>query len=159
MVVTSGEEAPLQVFGYNLPGKGEVALPASEGAEVPLPEPFARFRMRRAWKVGLSPMHSMLETEPNDSVPQAETLAVPGAVNGQLTGVTNGADVDCFVFEARRGTRWVIETVASMRGSESATPPPIPDHPKQQAANRARGCATGPGTRRLSESHQAHATA
>jgi len=64
------------------------------------------------------------EMEPNDSPATATSMKVPGAANGRFRAGDKQSplqDADHFRFEAKRGQRWVIETMAARRGSPADT--------------------------------------
>jgi hypothetical protein len=60
----------------------------------------------RTFVVGERP--ESIETEPNNTPAQANTIALNSVVNGE----TAGADVDCFAFEGRQGQRIFLDLAA-----------------------------------------------
>jgi hypothetical protein len=132
MSVPGGKETRLALAGYNLaPGEAvsvraesAAAEEASRDREVTVPLDAARYRSRRELKLLVGGEGESVEVEPNDRPEDATPLPVPGAVAGRIfdpraAGGSSAAatDTDCFRFEARRGERLVIETLAARRGS------------------------------------------
>ena len=139
LAVRADAESEIQLAGENLPPGASAKVKAGAMGEVVVPVDAEKFRARKEFKVLVSATPELLEVEPNDSPATATAIQVPGAVNGRLRagdfqspprGVRspNGGDkmspaldADLFRFEARKGQRWVIETMASRRGSPADT--------------------------------------
>jgi len=84
-----------------------------------LPLDPAAYRTRRAIKVMVSATPEPSEIEPNDTPDKATPIAVPANVNGRIGPTTQPGqiDVDLYRFEAKKNQNYVIETLASRRGS------------------------------------------
>jgi len=118
LAVPADRESEIQLAGENLPVGASAKVKASAMGEVTVPVDAERFRARREFKVLVGATPETNEVEPNDAPANATSIQVPGAVNGRLSSV---ADVDLFRFGAKRGQRWVIETMAARRGSPADT--------------------------------------
>ena len=118
LAVPADRESEIQLAGENLPVGASAKVKASAMGEVTVPVDAERFRARREFKVLVGATTETNEVEPNDAPANATSIQVPGAVNGRLSSV---ADVDLFRFGAKRGQRWVIETMAARRGSPADT--------------------------------------
>lgn len=118
LAVPADKESEIQLAGENLPAGASVKVKASAMGEASVPVDAEKFRARKDFKVLASTTTELVEAEPNDSPANASSIQIPGAVNGRLSQVT---DADHFRFEAKKGQRWVIETMASRRGSPADT--------------------------------------
>ena len=140
LAVPAGKDSEIQLAGENLPAGASAKVKAGAMGEVVVPVDAEKFRARKEFKVLVSTTAELLEAEPNDSPASATSIQVPGAVNGRLragglqppSGVSSsaerrlqtagtGTDTDHFRFDAKKGQRWVIETMASRRGSPADT--------------------------------------
>lgn len=119
--VRPGAEVSATVLGFNMPDGGTAKIKAPESGEVSLPGAFGTARSRRDWKWLVGEVVAVSESEPNDGLSGTQRLDVPGAVDGRLWRADGKEDVDVFAFTSRRGERWIIETVAAMRGSTADT--------------------------------------
>lgn len=84
-----------------LPGKstpGFNILPAIENRFAPSPVPFH-----------LSPFPTAVEIEPNNDDNRATPMIVPGGMSGAIDG---DRDVDCFVFDGKKGQKWEASVYA-----------------------------------------------
>jgi hypothetical protein len=107
-------EAQLRLVGYNLPAETMTLKTGAMGA-VPLPAELAGLRRRSVMPPTVGMTHEVLETEPNDSLAQAQKLTLPASVNGLVNG--QETDADLYSFEAKAGERWIMETTAAQRSS------------------------------------------
>jgi hypothetical protein len=73
--------------------------------------------------VAVSQLPESFEHDPNNSIEQAQPLAIPASINGRLYIPENPemGDVDLYRFEADKGQQVVIETRAATMGSPSDT--------------------------------------
>lgn len=118
MAVPADKESVIQFAGENLPAGASVKVKAGAMGETTVPVDAERFRARKEFKVLASGTPELVEAEPNDAPASATAIQVPGAVNGCLSKAT---DADLFRFDAKKGQRWVIETMAARRGSPADT--------------------------------------
>lgn len=118
LAVPADKETEVQLSGENLPPGASAKVKAGTMGEVTVPVDAEKFRARKEFKVLVSATAELLETEPNDTPASATSIQVPGGANGRLSKPT---DADLFRFDAKRGQRWVIETMASRRGSPADT--------------------------------------
>lgn len=139
-----GSNADYTIFGRNLPGGQPAGIASHGHqleklvVKIPLPatpdlldpkqilEPFSAGIDAAPYSINsptgpsnvvmiqLSGTTPVLETEPNDKAPQAQTIAVPGEVDGQFQ--TRG-DVDAFQFEAKAKDAYWIEVIAHRAGA------------------------------------------
>jgi len=140
MAVPADKESEIQLAGENLPNGASAKVKAGAMGEVVVPVDAEKFRARKEFKVLVSTTAEVNEVEPNDTPATATTIQVPGAVNGRLSAgglqppsgapstaerrlqtAGTGTDADLFRFEAKKGQRWVIETMAARRGSPADT--------------------------------------
>lgn len=116
--ITAKIESEVQLIGVNLPPDRTVRLRVDQAGEQEVPIDPERFRSRRDFRVLVQANEQLVETEPNDSLPQAGRMPAPGVVNGRIWAAKGQAgDVDLFSFDAKAGENWVIETDAARRGS------------------------------------------
>ncbi|PAW76186.1 MAG: hypothetical protein B9S33_21085 [Pedosphaera sp. Tous-C6FEB] len=144
LAVPAEKETEVQLTGENLPPGASAKVKAGAMGEVAVPVDAEKFRARKEFKV-LVGATELVEVEPNNSPASATSIQIPGAVNGRLTLTSNAArpaaarpltpalspgggeggkaaaDSDYFRFEAKKGQRWVIETMAARRGSPADT--------------------------------------
>ena len=106
----AAQTSALNLIGYNLPSATVQVMPG----KIHLPHLRSRFPIQ----VPASTLAQAIETEPNDTVQTAVTIAVPGAVEGRLA---QEGDVDCFAFNAKKGERWIIETRAAAYNAPTDT--------------------------------------
>jgi hypothetical protein len=111
-----GETADVELFGYNLQGAEKMKLqidPATSGSQQELravspngpsnPFPFV-----------ISDLPQFLEQEPNSSPTHANSVSLPGAINGRIQ---NAKDYDAFKFRVETNQRFVFEVAAQRYGS------------------------------------------
>ncbi|MDB6026813.1 MAG: translocation protein TolB [Verrucomicrobiales bacterium] len=116
--VAKGDEAEVELVGYNLPAHHTVKIKADKPGETEVPIDLEQFRARRALKVLVTEQKEIVEAEPNNSVGQANKLPVPGVASGRIwTQKGEAEDVDLFQFTATKGQHLVLETDAARRGS------------------------------------------
>ena len=118
LAVPADKESEIQLAGENLPAGASAKVKAGAMGEVTVPVDAEKFRARKEFKVLVSTTAELLEAEPNDTPASATSIQVPGSANGRLSKAT---DADLFRFDAKKGQRWVIETMASRRGSPADT--------------------------------------
>jgi hypothetical protein len=118
MAVPADKESEILLAGENLPAGASVKVKAGAMGETTVPVDAEKFRARKDFKVLTSATPELVEAEPNDAPANATSIQVPGAVNGRLSKAT---DADYFRFDAKKGQRWVIETMAARRGSPADT--------------------------------------
>ena len=118
LAVRADAESEIQLAGENLPAGASAKVKAGAMGEVSVPVDAEKFRARKDFKVLVSTTAEVNEVEPNDTPASATSIQVPGVVNGRLTKPT---DADHFRFDAKKGQRWVIETMAARRGSPADT--------------------------------------
>ena len=141
LAVPADKETEVQLAGENLPPGASAKVKAGAMGEAVVPVDAEKFRARKEFKVLVSNTAEVNEVEPNDSPATATSMVVPGAVNGRLRAgdlqspsvaasttaerrlqvAGTGTDSDHFRFEAKKGQRWVIETMAARRGSPADT--------------------------------------
>lgn len=118
LAVPADKESEIQLAGENLPAGASAKVKAGAMGDVAVPVDAEKFRARKEFKVLVSTTAELLEAEPNDTPASATSIQIPGAVNGRLSKPT---DADHFRFEAKKGQRWIIETMAARRGSPADT--------------------------------------
>ncbi|HIF31853.1 MAG TPA: hypothetical protein EYQ75_09340 [Planctomycetaceae bacterium] len=64
------------------------------------------------------PMSAMEEAEPNNSITNAEILALPAKVMGAINDQLDGPDEDWYQFNAKTGEQWVLEVNAARSKSQ-----------------------------------------
>ena len=139
LAVRADAETEVQLAGENLPAGASAKVKTGAMGEVSVPMDVEKFRARKEFKVLVSATAEVNEVEPNDLPTTATQIQVPGAVNGRLRAgdfqspprsvrSSNGGDkmspaldTDLFRFDAKKGQRWVIETMAARRGSPADT--------------------------------------
>lgn len=108
----------IQLLGYNLPSDAAVNIKAGSTGELQVPIDTERYRGRVTQKVLVNTLPMVNELEPNDSPQTATRLTAPGVANGRVDAAGSPrSDVDCFLFESKKGKSWIIETEAARRGS------------------------------------------
>lgn len=115
--VTVGIEQALALVGYNLAPEASVKIKRVEAGESDLPLDATQFRFRKAPVILAVSNPEAVESEPNDTLATATSLTLPGTVSGRLHRMADGPDVDLYRIRARSGQQWVVETVASAKGS------------------------------------------
>ena len=123
LTVSTQTATPVTRMGENLGDAARVVVNPSEPGELSLPEASRALRARREWKVRVVETPAPLEVEPNHDPKLAQEIPVPCTVNGQIWpgGDRPTPDVDLFRFQARKGTRYLLETLAARRGSTADT--------------------------------------
>jgi hypothetical protein len=115
--IPKGKESEVRLIGYNLPADRMVRVAGEHLGEMPLPLDKEKYRSRQDFKLVVSDLPELTESEPNDSVAQATRITPPCAISGCIESATGGPDADCFRFDAKAGQSWIIETSAAQRGS------------------------------------------
>ena len=110
-------------IGEHLGPASQVRIQPTEAGELALPENAGVLRSRRDWKVLVVETPAPLEVEPNHHPNDPQDIPVPCSVNGriQASGDRPTPDVDLYRFQARKGVRYLLETVAARRGSTADT--------------------------------------
>jgi mono/diheme cytochrome c family protein len=118
MAVAANSQSNIQLAGYNFTN-ATIPLKSAGAGEMDVPLNPNVYRTRRAMKVMVNATSEPMEVEPNDTPQQATAISTPANVNGRIGPTTQpGAiDVDVYRFEAKKGQNYVIETLASRRGS------------------------------------------
>ena len=112
--VPANAESEVDLIGFNLPPDSRVKVKAGAVGEMPLmPDP-TKFRSRRGFRVAVSDLPAVLETEPNDTPDRATKAAAPASIAGRIE---RPGDVDLFRFDAKKGSVWAIEIEAAKRGA------------------------------------------
>jgi hypothetical protein len=129
--VPPNAESVVELVGENIPPGSRVTVKSGPSGEVTVPVDAERFRARREVKVLVGEASELVEVEPNDSLKDAMPVTLPCVVGGRLHPTTDAAsgraakgqatDSDLFRFEAKRGQRWIFETMAARRGSPADT--------------------------------------
>ena len=117
LAVPAGKDSEIQLAGENLPAGASAKVKAGAMGEISVPVDAEKFRARKEFKVLVSATAEVNEVEPNDTPASATSMQIPGAANGRLRA---GTDADHFRFDAKKGQRWVIETMAARRTEEPA---------------------------------------
>ena len=113
--IRKNQSAEVQLIGFNLSDDlRKHTMAASEGVEAVLPLDPEKLRWRGELKLEFVPDPVATEAEPNDGPANASTLASPGIAVAQIAA---GDMEDWFQFAAKEGQEWVIEVMASRRGS------------------------------------------
>lgn len=118
MGIARGEATDLQLVGLNLPAEGRTSLTLS--AETPpgprrLPLPLSD-KFTNPVPVVVSDLPTYVETEVDNNAPaSAQPVTLPVGISGRI-GTEN--DIDCFVFEAKKGQQLSIEVLARRYQSE-----------------------------------------
>ncbi len=132
-----GKETQVTLIGHHLGGKATVTMKADkEGiTNVPLDAKALRFRTMPSLRV--NSLAQVSEVEGNDEIAKAQVVSVPVNVSAALrrtsfptrsgSGATGNElensfyDTDHFAFDAKKGQRWIIETLAAQAGSPADT--------------------------------------
>ena len=122
MAIPPHRASTVQLHGYNLPPESaKVQVPAAAPGEAPLALDGTRFRSRRALSVMVGPDKALVEdveAESGASLSKPQPIDAPAAVNGRLSAP---GEADVYAFEAKKGERWIIETLAARRGLPTDT--------------------------------------
>lgn len=118
LAAQAGRDTPVTLIGHHLGDKAALlARPGQAGTlPVPVSDPSLRFRSPPMLRV--STMAQAAEVEGNDTASTGQPVTAPVTVNARLQ--TPG-DTDHFVFEAKKGQAWIIETLAAQAGSPADT--------------------------------------
>ncbi|MFO1438126.1 MAG: hypothetical protein U1F81_07345 [Verrucomicrobiaceae bacterium] len=131
-----GKETTVKLVGHHLGENAVVKVtPEKEGRmPVALGNKAFRFRDRPALRVSGLPQVS--EVEGNDDIAKAQVVTLPVSVNASLSKTnfqvrspntsqnelgSSFYDTDHFAFDAKKGQKWIIETLASQSGSPADT--------------------------------------
>ncbi len=116
LAIPANTESMVHLVGLNVPADTTVKLKAGAAGEMELPT--GAFRTRAPVKVIVSETPELTETEPNDQPAQSSALPVPGSVSGIINAP---GDADLYRFAAKANQNYVVETLASRRGSPCDT--------------------------------------
>jgi WD40 repeat protein len=126
--VPAGTESKLQLLGFNLPAGATLTVSPdakmADGEAEAAIDRVAFPRVRREPKVLVSPLPTVVESEPNDTPEQATKLAAPGVADGRIMPSSDRPtepDIDLYRFDAKKDQTWIIETIAARRGSPADT--------------------------------------
>jgi hypothetical protein len=113
-----GKETKVTLIGHHLGDKAAVTMKADkEGImNVPLDAKTLRFRTMPSLRV--SALAQVSEVEGNDDLAKAQVVSSSSNINGLLA---KAGDTDHFVFDAKKGQTWIIETLAAQAGSPADT--------------------------------------
>jgi WD40 repeat protein/mono/diheme cytochrome c family protein len=114
LAVAPSSEGKVRWLGKNLSSDAWATVKSDAGGEADVPLDRSKYRSRKAMKVLIGTGAEPVEVEPNDTPDHATPLAMPGSINGRID---KGGDVDLFRFEAKAGQTYMVETLASRRGS------------------------------------------
>ncbi|HEX4149724.1 MAG TPA: PPC domain-containing protein, partial [Pirellulales bacterium] len=123
MAIKVGSPCELELAGYNLPLGARVTLTPQQPGDLAVPIDAQKYRSLQAFRVLVSGENEVTEKEPNDQPQQAASVATPAHISGRLwsAGASGAPDADLFRFSAKRGQEWIVETMASRRGSPADT--------------------------------------
>ncbi len=117
LAIGPSEKISLQLIGYALPddADGEVSLqsPLEIGIQDVMVAIDTDHRQPVAVVVTDGPITEESDAN-NDAIENAQPIAVPSGVNGVIEAER---DIDCFVFEAKKGERYTFEVIARRAGS------------------------------------------
>ena len=113
-----GKETKVTLIGHHLGDKATVTMKADkEGiTNVPLDAKALRFRTTPSLRV--SALAQVSEVEGNDDLAKAQVVSSSANINGLLA---KAGDTDHFAFDAKKGQKWIIETLAVQAGSPADT--------------------------------------
>ncbi len=107
----------IEVVGANIPAGSKLNAVTGTGARFNSLDTPAGKTLNTA-RYESSPYPEYAELEPNDLPAQARLLPVPSAISGRISRSTSaGADSDLVAFDAKKGDRLTIETLARRLGS------------------------------------------
>jgi WD40 repeat protein len=114
LAVAPNCDSKVKLLGVNLPADawGTVKAAASGEADIALDR--TKFRMRQPMKAVIGSGPELTEIEPNDTPDHATPIVVPASINGRID---RPGDADLFRFDAKAGQTYILETLASRRGS------------------------------------------
>ena len=111
-----GKPVEVALQGYNL--GGVASLPLSPAADAPLGWQEVRFQTEKGlstpFRFDVSDLDEYLEAEPNNGTNQANSVSVPGVINGRIGAAR---DVDCFKFKSGKAQTLICEVTAQRLGS------------------------------------------
>lgn len=114
MAVPPNTQTTVRLVGLNCPPDASALVKSPGSGEADVPIDSNTFRWRKPLKVLIGSGAEPLESEPNDHPSGANPVEVPGSINGRID---RPGDADLFRFHAKKGRRYVVETLASRRGS------------------------------------------
>ncbi|WP_133793583.1 c-type cytochrome domain-containing protein [Prosthecobacter fusiformis] len=118
---TAQIESTVTLIGHHLDSIAPIVIKPGSTGLLPIPLPAGDIRYRVNPSQHVSMLSQVTETEPNNEVTNAQAISAPGTVNASLFSNGPQGDADHFVFEAKKGESWVIETLAAMAGSPADT--------------------------------------
>lgn len=110
--VAPGAENKLSLVGFNLPADPTIALNIPADAPAGLRQVSSVVAGQPANDFGvvvtkLPPVtEGLLE---NNAIATAQAISLPAAINGRIE---SAGDIDCFVFEAKKGETWSFDVIA-----------------------------------------------
>lgn len=121
LAVAPGVESKLGLFGFNLPADPTVALnlPADAPQGLRWVSPAVGGQPANEFGVVVTSLPPVLEAAgDNNAVAGAQPVTLPAVINGRIE---SEGDIDCFVFEAKKGEAFSFEVVArrAMSGLDS----------------------------------------
>jgi hypothetical protein len=122
--VRAGQPTQISVTGANLGGLNTYVKPpaSSQGwTTMRLDAIGNNIRPMNEVRLAIGDAPEVLEREPNDSLEQAQTIALPSTINGYISGGLDrhkNPDEDYFRFTAKRGQKLSIDVAASRLGSQ-----------------------------------------
>lgn len=122
--VRAGEAATVSVQGVNLGDQHEVKVNPPKSAQgwttMPLQVKNGDEWSLNMVKLAVGNDPEVAEKEPNNSAAQAQTVSLPVAINGHISGgvkAGGAADEDYFRFHARQGENITVDVAAARLGS------------------------------------------
>ncbi len=121
--VRAGETSEVWVKGVNLGDVQKVTVQAPPSAEgwttLPLRVKTSQGEALNKLMLAVGAEPEVMESEPNDSPPQAQRITIPVTINGRISGSKKegSLDEDYFRFQARKGEHLLIEVAAARLGS------------------------------------------
>ena len=120
----AGGSAEVSVNGFNLGGADRVQVTTPASAEgwttIPLEINSGGVRAINQAKLAVGSEPEILEREPNNTIAQAQAIALPVTINGHIDGggqAGGSPDEDYFRFSAKKGEELSIDVAAARLGS------------------------------------------
>lgn len=113
-----GKETKVTLIGHHLGDKATVTMKADKEGITNVPLDAKALRFRTMPSLRLSALAQVSEVEGNDDLAKAQVVSSSANINGLLA---KAGDTDHFVFDAKKGQTWIIETLAAQAGSPADT--------------------------------------
>jgi hypothetical protein len=113
-----GKDTKVTLIGHHLGDKATVTMKADKEGMINVPLDAKALRFRSMPSLRVSTLTQVSEVEGNDDIAKAQVVSIPANINGL---VAKAADTDHFVFDAKKGQTWIIETLAAQAGSPADT--------------------------------------